>query len=256
MRKLLILLLTLALVLGLPLGALAQEEAVYLTDATAEPGQTAVFVLSLRKDLVASSMAVVYSFDESMLEADPQGCSWAPESVLEDFNGQNMGVWAGEKAQPLKGEICRLSLKVRPGAVLVPTKITCKLILKNGGETVGEFETTATLAPPCQHTLEEKGASIGMLGHKRQCTKCTLWVTESHTWEEGACARCGQAADGDPAPVQPTEPGESAPPATTQAHDHGPAPAPDRPINSVPFLVLGAVALLCVAALLVLRKKR
>jgi hypothetical protein len=77
-----------------------------------------------------------------------------------------------------------LAFKIRTDAKVTDTKVTCKLIIKNGANTVATYTATGSISISCGH---EYGpwTSNGSMYHKHTCALCGNTQSQSHTWDAG-----------------------------------------------------------------------
>ena len=106
--------------------------AAYGANVTIHPEETAYITVSLEGSYQADSIAVTFTFDESLLEPLYSSCTWARKGTLEDFGThKNSGVWAVMDPTELGGEICTLAFRVRKDQADFNTAVSCRVILKN-----------------------------------------------------------------------------------------------------------------------------
>lgn len=251
MRKLLVLILTLALLAGFALTGYAASEPLTLSDGTAAAGNTVYLVVTLHESAVGDTVGISYSYDTKLLKAVPSSCTWERKSTLDDFDNKNSGVWAASKAEDLKGKVCTLALNILPGVQFTETEVTCALIVKNGAEEVGTFEAKAKVTLECLHEFGE-WADQGAIGHSRACSLCGNSQTQPHEWDAGkitadpsdpaydlkthTCGICGAqkslripSGQEDTQPPQDLSPTDPKPTVPEKEHPYTQPPVPTEP---------------------------
>lgn len=183
MKRMLSILLAMAVVWMLALPCAAAGEGITITNATAKPGETVYLRVALNEDLDGDSIGISYSFDSSLLKDQYRYSTWERNGTMQDFSYKKSGVWANSAAENLQGDICTLAFKVRDNAEFLETKITCYVTIKNDGQLVGEYTAEATVCVPCEHQYGEP-VSDGVFGHSNTCELCGHKVTKSHEWQE------------------------------------------------------------------------
>ena len=184
MKKTVIVGLCLALIWIMAIPCFATGGALSLIDAAGEPGETVYLTVMLNESAVGDTMGITYEYDSDVLTAVTSANSWAPEGLLQDFNKENAGVWAADKAQDLKGSLCVLAFRVAEGVSFTKTEVSCKVIIKNGSTEVGIFSAVGAITMECDHNFgpwEDKGS----VGHSHICQKCQFAQTKSHSWDQG-----------------------------------------------------------------------
>ena len=184
MKRMLSILLAMAVVWMLALPCAAAGEGITITNATAKPGETVYLRVALNEDLDGDSIGISYSFDSSLLKDQYRYSTWERNGTMQDFSYKKSGVWATSAAENLQGDICTLAFKVRDNAEFLETKITCYVTIKNDAQLVGEYTAEATVSIPCEHQYGET-VSDGAFGHSNTCELCGHKVTKSHQWQEG-----------------------------------------------------------------------
>ena len=255
MKKTACLLLLLGLLL-IPMHVCAAENGIYMKDANAAPGETVYFTISVLGSAAADTAGISYTYNETLLEILPDQCSWLRESVLDDFNTDGKdGVWAAKAPADLEGDLCVLAFRVRPDAVYTETEVSCKVILKNGSQVLGQWETTASLRAACSHSYGNWTGETDS-AHFRVCTKCGAHQSQSHTWDTGTvsanpenpgvnirtrtCTLCGKTRTEkttDPVTeIQPVVPEETEFPKPTKPEEERPQPSyPSEPRETEPI---------------------
>lgn len=185
MRKILVIIMTLALLGSCALTGYAAQRSVEISDAVAEGNDIIFLTVSLKGESVGDTMGITYTYDEKVLEAVTEQCEWLKDSVLCDFsiNGEQ-GVWAASSAADLSGEICVLAFRVRSGAKLTNTEVKCEIVIKNGSKTVAELQATGNVSGNCTHAYGD-WTENGNSGHARVCKKCGAGQSQSHSWDDG-----------------------------------------------------------------------
>ena len=184
MRKLMILAMVLAMILGLT-PAYAADGSLKLTAEAPDSAGVMYVTLSLSGDITGDTMGLEFSYDKTVLEIVKSGCSWSAKGVLQDINTKRCeGVWAADKSKKLDGSICVLAFRVCSGVTFTSSEVTCSVVVKNGAKQVGEYSDTVTLQKECPHTYGE-WTSLQLMGHTRKCTLCGQSQTKSHEWDEG-----------------------------------------------------------------------
>lgn len=184
MKKVLTLMLALAMIAMLVVPAFAAEEDISISDMNVKPGDTAYLRITLKKSLVGDSIGITYSYDTAVLKAVPKSCTWEKKGAIQDFNNKKAGAWAASSAMDLKGDLCVLAFQVPENASFTETQVTCTVIIKKGTETVGEYTVTGTISMTCEHKFGE-WADEGSVGHAQICELCGKKTTASHAWDEG-----------------------------------------------------------------------
>lgn len=185
MKKICILLMSIALLLTLSLTVFAAEDTLKIHTATAKKGETVYVTVELTESVVGNAMAVMYSCNDKHLKPVSTSCSWAKTGMLQDFDRQDtIGVWACAESIDLKGGVCILAFDVKTFARFTETEISCTISVKNGSETVGEFTATGKVVLDCEHSYGP-WQDGGDLGHYRKCSLCDGNQTQSHQWNDG-----------------------------------------------------------------------
>lgn len=184
MRKILTLVLCLALLFVLTLTCFAVTDTLTLTDATAQPGDTVYLTVTFHESVKGTTLGVSYSYDDAVLKPVPSSCTWSRKGSLQDFSTQNTGVWTTASATDLKGSVCILTFKVDEKAKFDQTEVSCQVIVKNGSSEVGTYSATAKVVNQCAHQYGD-WQNAGDIGHSRTCSACGGKQTQSHSWDEG-----------------------------------------------------------------------
>ncbi len=189
MKKLTLILIALVLSMALAVSVYAQQTVVKLEGTTSQPGHTLFLKVMVTESLAGDTMGITYSFDENLLEAVPESCSWEKAGVLQDFSlSDEAGVWTANQETDLYGTVCILAFRVREDAKPVETTVKCTLIVKRGAENVGSFTAEATVKIVCGHTYG-RWESNGEMFHKRVCSLCADVQNQAHTWDEGTVSQ-------------------------------------------------------------------
>ena len=184
MKRIMLLILSILLISALSLTCFATEDALTITDITAQPGETVYLTLMLNESVVGNTIGISYSFDAALLQVAPGSCSWAKEGVLQDFSKKGSGVWAGADATDLQGPVCVLAFSVAEDAVFTQTEVSCKLLVKNDSDEIGTYTAVATVKQGCEHNYSS-WADNGEIGHVRRCKLWQAPQTASHDWDSG-----------------------------------------------------------------------
>ena len=196
MRKIIIFLLTLALLLSLPCTAMAAESGLSLSNGGGQPGQTVYLTVKLNESLVGDSIGLSYSFDSSVLEAVPGFCSWSVKGVLQDFDSNHQGVWATDTAKDLKGNLCVLAFTIRSGIRFNSTTVSCTVAIQSGTDEVGKYTAEAKISLACNHEYGNY-TDQGAVGHGRECGLCGGKQTQPHEWDGGVLKENPDSRDTD-----------------------------------------------------------
>lgn len=247
MRKLISFFLALVMICSMSIAALATEPVLTMEDMAVQTGQTIYLTVTLNQSITADAMGIQYSYDNAILEALPASSIWELQGLLSDFNQENSGVWASAQPQNLKGRLFTLAFRLKDGATLTETTVTCKVVFKNGDNPSVEHTVTGRIYTLCNHSFGNwKTDGIGT--HVRSCTLCGQSQMESHKWDSGittdhptnehldlvtyTCTICGETRSVEvtgnntttlpTVPTQPTEPTPTFPPMETippQTHE-------------------------------------
>lgn len=185
MRKIVVILMTLVLMLNLSIVAMGAENELQIPDVSVGADQTIYVAVVLNTSAVGDTIGVTYSYDKSVLEAIPEAATWGQKGVLQDFNQQDSGVWAASKAQDLKGTICVLAFRVKNGATLTRTTVSCTVTIKNDATKVGTYTAEGAVYAVCDHKYSS-WESQGNLLHSKKCTVCGETQSQSHDWDDGS----------------------------------------------------------------------
>lgn len=245
MKKSLALLWILALVSSLLLGAAAAETGMSISDATGQPGDTVYLAVKVNTPVAGNSIGISYAYDGAVLEAVPEACSWSIKGVLQDFDKNDQGVWATEKATELSGTVCVLAFRIREGIRFTETTVSCTLSIQNSGKEVAGYTAETTVSYACSHEFGDWTDS-GSIGHSRECALCQRTQTQSHVWDNGtikenpdslqtdwkvfACTVCGgtkyieipKSSEELPETTEQPQPSETMPPLHTAPSDPEP----------------------------------
>ena len=184
MKKVCVLLLAAALLVGMSVSALATEEPLSLSSETAGPGGTVYVAVTLNRPLEADSMGISFTYDKAVLAPLPNASFWEQEGLLQDFNGSGEGVWTVEKTTELSGQLCVAAFRVLEDTEAAQTELKCRLVVKNGSVEVGTFDAIARVEIACEHVFGY-WHSNGEIGHYHSCVYCGARETSSHVWSEG-----------------------------------------------------------------------
>lgn len=184
MKKCVVLLLTLLLLL-LPLNAYAAQDVLELDGGTVTPGETVYVTVRLKGAITGDSMGIQIQHDETVLEYLPEASFWKQDSILSDLSQEGTGVWAVEKPVELKDEICVLAFQTQKDTKADTTQVSCKLIIKNGAQEVGNFTAFGEVTLQCGHQFGDWN-SDGSVNHVHSCALCGLKETGVHSWDDGA----------------------------------------------------------------------
>ena len=187
MRKILTILMSVVLVLNLGVRAAGAEMELEIPDVEVSGDGTIYVPVILHTALQGDSIGIAYEYDEAVLEACPEFATWGRKGILQDFSLENSGVWAAGQAQNLEGTVCVLAFRIRSGAQLTETKVSCTVTVKNDATKVGSFTAEGRLYRVCDHQYG-KWTSQGESGHIRECSLCTQKQAQSHRWNEGVAA--------------------------------------------------------------------
>ena len=181
MKKISILAIVLAILLTLSTVAMAEENALTLSDASAREDETIYLTLRLNKSVIGDAVGISYSFDSSVLEPVVSSCAWSQKGTLSNFNKEHAGVWAASAAKDLAGDICVLAFRVKDGAKLTETTVSCTLVIKNGSVEQGTFTAQAKITYACDHSYGD-WESGNESGHVKSCTHCGSTAYQPHSW--------------------------------------------------------------------------
>ena len=185
MKKIILVCVALLMAVLLAVSVFAGSNALRMSSSGGQLGHTVFLTVELTESIAGDTMGITYSFDDKLLEALPESCEWAQTGILQDFNkSDTAGVWATDKVKDLSGTVCTLAFKIRTDAKVTDTKVTCKLIVKNGANTVATYTATGTISISCDHEYGQWIAN-GSLFHKHTCTLCGNTQSQSHTWDNG-----------------------------------------------------------------------
>ena len=185
MKRIVQLALVLTLMLSLALPCLGAELAV--SDSKAAAGQTVYLTVSIDQPLSANAVAVKCEYDTALLTAQPDLCAWETVGTLSAFQDGNIGVWAVEKTQELKGRLCVLAFGVKEGTAFSQTTVKCTVVLKEGSREVANLTAEGVISCNCTHSYGSWSGSE--LGHSRTCSLCGGVNTQSHSWDAGKSAQ-------------------------------------------------------------------
>ena len=184
MRKHLLIFLTAAIVLMLTMPVSAAESGMIMTDVTVQEEETAYVVVSFSGDVTGSGVGITYSYDETLLKALPEECSWCQKALLSDFSKTGKeAVWAVDSARSLTGDFCVLAFRVL-SPDFTQTEVRCKASVKGGSSDAESFEASAVITKICDHSFGP-WSSGGTLGHSRVCETCKQSEFQSHTMDQG-----------------------------------------------------------------------
>lgn len=181
MKKISILAIVLAILLTLSTVAMAEENALTLSDASVREDETIYLTLRLNKSVIGDAVGISYSFDSAVLEPVLSSCTWSQKGTLSNFNKEHAGVWAASTAKDLAGDICVLAFRVKDGVKLTETTVSCTLVIKNGSVEQGTFTAQAKITYACDHSYGdwEPGNESG---HIKSCTYCGSSAFQPHSW--------------------------------------------------------------------------
>lgn len=185
MKRLTVMILTLALLAGLTLSGSAAQEPLTMSNATASQGQTVYLTVKLNESVVGDTVSISYQYDTELLRAVRKSCSWAREGILQDFNYTKAGVWASLTAEDLKGDLCTLAFVLRSDVSFVSTQVSCTVMVRNGATDVGTYEATGTITYSCEHQFGSWESVDGNLIHTHTCSACGARESQSHSWDDG-----------------------------------------------------------------------
>ena len=187
-KKLLALLLTLILCISASVTVFAAGPSISASDVEAERGDIVYVAIELSDCVDANTLAVEFDYDTDVLKKLVAKCTWTNEAELSDFDiSQNRGNWYVEDATDLNGEICKLAFQVTENAAIADTTVSCKVIVKNEGNKIGEYTTEATVSVVCSHVAKEGevGVKVDDTNHKYTCANCGTDILEEHIWDNG-----------------------------------------------------------------------
>lgn len=181
MKKISILAVILAILLTFSTVAMAEENALTLSDAHVREDETIYLTLRLNKSVTGDAIGISYTFDSAVLEPVLSSCTWSQKGTLSNFNNEHAGVWAANKATDLAGDICVLAFQVKDGVKLTQTTVSCTLVIKNGADEQGTFTAQATVTYNCDHSYSpwEPGNEAG---HIKSCVHCGSTAYQPHSW--------------------------------------------------------------------------
>lgn len=251
MKKISILAVILAILLTLSTVAMADDNAITLSDAHVREDETIYLTLRLHKSIIGDAVGISYTFDSAVLEPVLSSCAWSQKGALSNFNKENSGVWAANKANDLAGDICVLAFRVKDGVKLTETTVSCSLVIKNGAVEQGTFTAQAIVTYDCSHSYGpwEPGNEAG---HIKTCIHCSGTAYQPHSWnspetEENAedpdhdwlvytCKVCGFALREEISKIaEDMKPLQSTEPTTTVTIPSMPTMPPEtQPAPSVP----------------------
>lgn len=162
----------------------AAETELTVSDAQTQPGKTVYLTVTLNQPIEADTVGISYSYDAEALKPLPDSCSWSKKGMLQDFNAQDKGVWTTGEEMQLKGELCTLAFRVLDEADFSSTEVHCTVVVKNGAETVAEYQAKGTVTQVCAHTYG-KWEQVDEQMHRHTCSKCGAAVSQSHSWSNG-----------------------------------------------------------------------
>lgn len=178
-------LMAITLVLNLGVAAMGAEKDLEIADVPLQKGQTAYVAVVLNASAVGDSIGVTYSYDKSVLEALPSSATWGKQGLLQDFNRQDSGVWAAAQPQDLQGTVCVLAFRVKDGAALTKTTVSCTVTIKNDTENLGTFTAEGMVYAVCSHSFGNWTEENGLV-HSHKCSLCGEYQNQSHTWNKGS----------------------------------------------------------------------
>ena len=104
--------------------------------------------VSLPETVTGTAMAVIYTYDDTVLEVQTDACAWVPEGVLSDFETDYpQAAWGTEEATELSGEICRLAFRALDLQNFAQTKVSWEITVTNNEETVAVYQDHTILMP-------------------------------------------------------------------------------------------------------------
>lgn len=185
MRKFCNFLLCLALVLALAAPVLADGDGLKVHNATAKKGQTVYMTVELTESVIGNAMAVEYTYNSRHLKPIPESCSWARTALIQDFDSRGeVGVWAVENSEDLKGGVCVLAFQVKTLAFFQQTEVACTVSVRGDDQQNKTFTATGKVIMDCEHNYGE-WVDGGNLGHYRLCSNCGGKNTQNHELDEG-----------------------------------------------------------------------
>lgn len=191
MKRFIMLLLTFGLLMSISVPCFAAENDLSLSETKGGAGQVVYMVVTLNASVKANTIGVQCEFDENLLTPWPELSSWGKTGVLSAFKAGNIGAWAGNAVEDMKGKLCVLAFQIKEKVAFSDTEVTCTVVLKNGTEEVGKYTAKGKILSNCEHKYGD-WTSAGNLGHTRVCSLCGGKNTQMHQWDDGTEAP-GQA---------------------------------------------------------------
>ncbi len=185
MRKWIAVIALAVLICTLHTGVRGAENGLAMENVTVQEGETVYVTWKLAEPVAADAVAIVFSYNTEVLKPLQSSSTWAKEGILQDFDMyKGAGVWTAEQPVEFSGEVCTVAFQVITGAEHFDTKVTCRLVLKQDGQEIGDFTDTVWVSSACRHSF---GAwhDEGSLGHGRVCALCERKQSASHKWDSG-----------------------------------------------------------------------
>lgn len=246
MRKCVAVIVLMVLVCSLHTVALGAENELLIENVTVQKGETVYVTWKLSQSVAADAVAVIFSYDKAVLKPLESSSTWAEKGLIQAFDMvKGTGVWTAAQPVLFSGEVCSVAFQVITKEAHFDTEVTCTLRLKNGGNDIGEFTTTAWVSSACEHSFGQ-WSSNGSFNHGRVCALCERKQSAPHNWKAGktvddpdnvnkkittfTCEDCQEEKkvfhfeNEKPNPPGPTEPEELSPTGPTQ-------PPENRPTN-------------------------
>ena len=184
MKRLIILCMILCVLASLCVPCLADEAPLTITNTQAKAGQTAYLAVTLNQSVVANTLGVKCEFDETLLTAVPELCTWEKTGIVSAFKAANNGAWTSQTTEDMKGKLFVLAFQIKEGVAFATTSVKCTVVLKNSEKEVGNYVVEGRITMDCDHDYGP-WESTGSINHTQICKICGGKSNQMHQWDEG-----------------------------------------------------------------------
>ncbi len=183
MKKLLIVFLSFVLLMGLACPALAASSASATIDgaASANPGDSVVFTVSVSTVDDCRSGGIVLSYDRNVFEFVSGKCL-LKNVFMSDFTG-GTGVFAFADAANISGKVFQFTLRVKDGAPSGKTTVSGSANIRTEADALSVSVSGCSLTVNCAHSYGSWSSNDS--GHRRTCSKCGYTAAKEHTYDDG-----------------------------------------------------------------------
>lgn len=196
MKKYILMALCLLLTAALCLHVLAAELTAELIPdkTTVNHGDSIVVTVRIPQFDACKAGSLRITFDSAVFERGES--AWLLDGLFMNVPGED-AVFSYTSGTDISGDIYRITLKVKDGAVFEDTIISATLTLRDSSGTATTVNAALAVTVACNHSYGEWVRQSGS-EHIRVCSVCGYQDTASHNWDDGEVTKvtgCNQPGE-------------------------------------------------------------